>query len=49
MPAPNKPVAIMAADVKVQTFVLWKNVSDYSNAWHWVPPRLQSAKRCVQL
>jgi len=29
MPAANKPLAIMAADVKTQAFALWKNISDY--------------------
>ena len=29
MPVPNKPLAIMAADVKTQTSVLRKNDSDY--------------------
>ena len=27
---PNKPLAIMAADVKIQTFALRKNIGDYS-------------------
>jgi len=29
MPAPNKPVAIMAAEVITQALVLRKNISDY--------------------
>ena len=29
MPATNKPIAYMAADVKTQTSVLRKNISDY--------------------
>ena len=32
MAADNKPLAIMAADVKAQASVLRKNASDYPNA-----------------
>ena len=49
MPAHNKPLAIMAADVNVLTPVLRKNNSDYPSALHWMPPQLQAPKRWVQL
>jgi hypothetical protein len=29
MPAPNKPLSIMAADVLTQVSVLWKNIRDF--------------------
>jgi hypothetical protein len=41
----NKPVAIMAADVKTQASVLRKNSSDYPSVLNLNPPQLQSAKR----
>ena len=47
MPAYNKPVAIMAAEVITQALVLRKNVSDYPSALKLMPPQLQSAKRGV--
>ena len=47
MPAPNQPIAIMAADVNAQTLVLRETVSDYPSALLWIPPRLQLPKRCV--
>ena len=45
MPAGNKSVAIMAADVNALTPVLRKNVSDYPSALKLKPPRMQSPKR----
>jgi len=35
----NKPLAIMAADVKIQAFVLRKNISDYPQYIELEPPQ----------
>ena len=41
---PNKPLAIMAADVKIQTFALRKNISDYSQCSLLEAATIASAK-----
>ena len=48
MPVPNKPLAIMATDVKAHAFVLRKNDSYSLSALHWMPPQSQSPKRWAQ-
>ena len=37
--AHNKPLAIMAADVKTQVYVLRKNISDYPQCSVLKPPQ----------
>ena len=39
MPAPNKPLTIMAADVNIQTSVLRKNINDYTQCSALKPPQ----------
>ena len=38
-PTLNKPLAIMAVDVKTQAFVLRKNISDYPQCSVLKPPQ----------
>ena len=45
MPAGNKPLAFMAADVNTQALVLLKTISDYSHTLKLNPPQMQSPKR----
>ena len=45
MPAPNKPLTIMAVDVNIQASVLRKNISDYTQCSALKPPQQQSQKR----
>ena len=49
MPATNKPVAIMAADVNAQTSVLRINISYYPHTLNLKPPRMQVPKRWLQV
>jgi len=39
MPTANKPLAIMAADVRAQAFVLRKNNYDYPQCRAFKPPQ----------
>ena len=38
-PTFNKPLAIMAVEVKTQASVLWKNISDYPQCSALNPPQ----------
>ena len=44
MPAANKPLAIMAADMKTQTPVLRKNINDYPHYSEIKAATIASAK-----
>ena len=44
---PNKPLAIMAADVKTQTSALRENISDYPQCCLLDAATIASAKTCV--
>ena len=49
MPADNKPIAYMAADVKTQASVLRKNISDYPQCLEIETATNASAKTLVAM
>ena len=48
-PVGNKPIAFMGAEVKTQTSVFRKNISDYPHFSTMNPPRKQLPKRWLQV
>ena len=49
MPTPNKPLAIMAADVITQAFCFGKTVVIIHSLEKLKPPQMQPRARCVSV